>query len=162
MLFIEIMRNRIFFFLLLFWAAGSLQAQEEADYYSYPTEELKGDTLTFLKDKFEIHKADFIGKPAKNVFQEYQKYMPVKYVSEDESSIYIDPEGKSYLKGVSIYDFPQDELMKQKVYKLSIVFEDTHIEFYDFRHSLPDDVYNTRLFPYLENFIVKDIRVIYY
>lgn len=130
-------------------------------YYSYPTEEIKGDTLKFLKEKFEIHKADFIGKPAKLVFEEYRKYMPIKFVVEEETSAYIDPEGKAYLDGVSLYNIPQGTLMERGFYKLRIKFEDTNLEFYDYVHSIPEDTYNVEVFSYLENYIVKDLYVIY-
>ena len=160
MLFIGIMQNKIFFFLLLFWAAGSLQGQEEADYYSYPTKELKGDTLDFLIDKFVTHKADFIGKRAKEVFKEYQKYLPVKYVTDEGSSIYIDPEGRSYLSGVTLYYNSYDELWTRPgLIKVRVYFEDTNVYYTDFTRSLPDDAYAAKLLPYLQGFIVKDIKV---
>lgn len=148
------------FLILLFLMLTSVEISIAQDYCSNPTEEIKGDTLTFLKDRFEVHKADFIGKPAKIVFQEFQKYLPIKFVSENATSIFIDPEGKSYLDGVSIY-FHDLEFVKQQriVTRLSVDFEDTHIEFYDYRHSLPDGIQDAQILPYLGNYIVKDLRV---
>lgn len=130
-------------------------------YYSYPTEELKGDTLDFLIDKFVTHKADFIGKRAKEVFKEYQKYLPVKYVTDEGSSIYyIDPEGRSYLSGVTLYYNSYDELWTRPgLIKVRVYFEDTNVYYTDFTRSLPDDAYAAKLLPYLQGFIVKDIKV---
>ena len=53
------------------------------------------------------------------------------------------------------------EFVKQQriVTRLSVDFEDTHIEFYDYVHSLPDDIQEAQILPYLENYIVKDLHV---
>lgn len=129
-------------------------------YYSCPTEELKGDTLEFLIDKFVTHKADFIGKRAREVFREYQKYLPVKYVTDEETSAYADPEGRSYLSGVTLYYNSYDELWTRPgLIKVRVYFEDTNVDYEEYARNLPDDAYAAALLPHLQGFIVKDIKV---
>lgn len=138
----------------------NVKAQEEADYYSYPTEEIKGDTLDFLIDKFVTHKADFIGKRARDVFKEYQKYLPVKYVTVQETSIYIDPQARTYVKGATLYYNSYDELWTRPgLIKVRVYFEDTNVDYTEFHRNLPDDAYAAALLPHLQGFIVKDIKV---
>ena len=151
--------KHLFLLLAILFGLENLKAQE-GYYYSYPTKELKGDTLDFLIDKFVTHKADFIGKRAKEVFKEYQKYLPVKYVTVQETSIYIDPQARTYVKGATLYYNSYDELWTRPgLIKVRVYFEDTNVDYTEFHRNLPEEAYAAALLPYLQGFIVKDIKV---
>lgn len=147
--------------LVILFGLENVKAQVGYYYYSCPTEELKGDTLEFLIDKFVTHKADFIGKRARDVFREYQKYLPVKYVTVQETSIYIDPQARTYVKGVTLYYNSYDELWTTRpgLIKVRVYFEDTNVDYTEFHRNLPEEAYAAALLPYLQGFIVKDIKV---
>lgn len=149
----------LFLFLCLVSLAVATANAQDNDMRS--KEILQQDTLSFLKERFENRKSDFVGKPAKVVFEEYQRYLPVNYAAQNATSAYIDPEGHFYLEGVSIYWDVLDVLKrKHKLVKLCVTFEDTHQNFTEHVRRLPDDARNAQLLTYLENFIVKDLQVI--
>ena len=151
--------KHLFLLLVILFGLENVKAQV-GYYYSYPTEELKGDTLEFLIDKFVTHKADFIGKCAKEVFKEYQKYLPVKYVTDEETSAYADPEGRSYLSGVTLYYNSYDELWTRPgLIKVRVYFEDTNVDYEEYARNLSEEAYAAALLPHLQGFIVKDIKV---
>ena len=73
-------------------------AQENATAYVYhPLSEFGTDTLRFLKTNFERKSGYFKGKPLGEVLKYYKKDLPINIFYSNDTSPYIDPEGKSYI-----------------------------------------------------------------
>ena len=120
------------------------------------------DSLSYLKSYF-LKGDKFISKPVKNVFRSYENLMPIKYLTTLETSPWIDPKGRSYLQGVSLYYYDLAELQLanregRPVIYVDIYFEDTGITDYDFWQSIPEGDEDA-IFENLANYIVKEIKI---
>ena len=115
------------------------------------------DSLRFLKKEF-VESDRFIGEPAKELYQACKAILPIGEVIELASSPYIDPEGKSYLKGVTIYydkHWAEKFYANQPLIVIDINFEDTHMRIIDFRQNVPIG----KILDYTGNYIVKKIDI---
>ena len=78
-------------------------AQENATAYVYhPLSEFGTDTLRFLKTNFERKSDYFKGKPLGEVLKYYRRDLPVNVFFTNGTSPYIDPDGKSYIKSLTV------------------------------------------------------------
>ena len=144
-------------------------AQENATAYVYhPLSEFGTDTLRFLKTNFERKSDYFKGKPLGEVLKYYKKDLPINIFYSNDTSPYIDPEGKSYIKSFTIvhYEYPYYyAALKNK--NIPVISFDVYISqqprIYDgkFWRDMPDCKTDEEEAEYASSFIVDHIRVFY-
>ena len=123
------------------------------------------DSLRCIQTIFLKQKDSLIGKPAKNTFEVFKSILPVKYAVSHETSPWVDPQGKDYIDGISLYYMTIGESghLRDKGAKLiyfSVYFEDTHVDYQDFIRLVAEDRKNyNKYLTYFEHFIVKRIVI---
>ncbi len=128
--------KRIIFILSLFTAL-QLHAQEQNNY-------MTNDEIQSFMDSMIVHKDQFIGKAMGDIYLLFEQVrIPVRHFSFGETSPWIDPEGKSYLKSIILYTETLEDMDEGKEYfDIKIYLEIPKIETGLFFRSLPSDNYN--------------------
>ena len=115
------------------------------------------DTLQYLKKEF-VESNRFIGKPAKELFQAFKSILPTGVSNDIASSPYVDPEGKSYLEGVTFYydkNWSKKFHTRQPFIVIDIYFEKTNMRIIDFYQNVPPD----KAMDYTGHYTVKKIHI---
>ena len=101
--------KKIFIILSLFTAL-QLQAQEQNNY-------MNNDEIQSFLDSMIVHKNQFIGKTMGDIYLLFEQVrLPIRYFSIDETSAWIDPDGKTYLTDVILYTEDLEDMNDGKEY----------------------------------------------
>ncbi len=148
----------LFFFLLTF----SIQAT--AQEYR-PLSSFQGDTLSFFRYNFIENKDRYVGSSFEKLITDIG--LPLIGSGLDETSPFIDPEGKTYLTGVTLFFPPVQWNEDEKpIYMMPITLDlPDRIDYEPLRRELEryhwDDSDERPFFlTYLKNYIITRIRVV--
>ncbi len=123
--------------LLSLLAALQLHAQEQNNYMT------NNEIQSFL-DSMIVHKNQFIGKTMGDIYLLFEQVrLPMRHFSVEDTSPWIDPEGKSYLTSVILFTETLEDMDDGMEY-FDIRFELNipKIETGVFFRSLPSDTYS--------------------
>ena len=128
--------KKIFIILSLFTAL-QLQAQEQNNYMT------NNEIQSFL-DSMIVHKNQFIGKTMGDIYLLFEQVrLPIRYFSIDETSAWIDPDGKTYLTDVILYTEDLEDMNDGKEYfEIRFELDIPKIDSGLFYRSIPAETYN--------------------
>ena len=109
--------------------------------------------MQYLKKEF-VESDRFVGKPAKELFQELKAISPLD-AGAFGTSPYIDPEGESYLRGVKIFCHDKWANVYTPCIVVDVIFEDTGMKIMDFYQNIPQD----KVMDYTGDYIIKSISM---
>ncbi len=126
--------KKLFILLLLIIA---INTQGQNNYMS------NNEIQSFL-DSMIVHKNQFIGKTMGEIYQLFEQVrLPIRYFSIDETSPWIDPEGKSYLTDAILYTEDLEDMNDGKEYfEIRFELDIPKIDSGVFYRSLPAETYN--------------------
>lgn len=163
-----VMKKNIFTLLFTICCLMSY-AQENATAYVYhPLSEFGTDTLRFLKTNFERKSDYFKGKPFGEVLKYYRRDLPVNIFFTNGTSPYIDPDGKSYIKSLTVAHYDPiyyHYALKSKgtpVIEFEVyISQQPRIDDYLFWRDMPDCETDDEEAEYARELIVDHIKVFY-
>ncbi len=100
------------------------------------------DTIAVMQH-LEKRKSEFIGKPLAIFLKEYERYLPIRFMASGETSPWIHPEGKCFVKEITIcsrdYDFIMKTIKdKEGSFVLNIEFMNPRVEYSTFWDQFPE------------------------
>ncbi len=125
------------FLLFILFVVVEMQAQEQNNYMT------NNEIQSFL-DSMIVHKNQIIGKSMGDVYSMFEQVrIPMRHFSVEDTSPWIDPEGKSYLTSVILFTETLED-MDDGIEYFDIRFELNipKIETGVFFRSLPSDTYS--------------------
>ena len=113
----------------------------------------------FLED-LEKHKGDYIGKPAKVLYDKLRaSVFRMKDVGLMETSMPSHPQNKSFLTGLYLYDVRSDASLKERKSFIIDVSLNCHVDSDEFWGKLPEgNAWMEHAILQTMNYIVTDIR----
>lgn len=163
-----IMKKNIFTLLLSICFIVSYAQENTTEYVYHPLSEFGTDTLRFLKTNFERKSSYFKGKPFEEVLKYYKKDLSINIFYSNDTSPYIDPEGKSYIKSFTIahYEYPYyyAALKNKNIPVISFdvyISPEPRIDDGKFWRDMPDFKTDEEEAEYASSLIVDHIRVFY-
>lgn len=142
--------------ILSFTIALGAHAQTQSKYMSNNEIQAYLDTLV-------AHKEELKGKTMGYFYQKFEQVgLPMRYFGIDETSPWIDPEGKSYLTDAVLYTEELEDMNDGKEYfDIRFELDIPKIDSGAFYRSLPDDTYERWWNAFKQqtmNMPIKDIR----
>ena len=128
---------KMIFLLFILFVVVEMQAQEQNNYMT------NNEIQSFL-DSMIVHKNQFIGKTRGEIYQLFEQVrLPMRHFSVENTSPWIDSEGKSYLTSVILFTETLED-MDDGIEYFDIRFELNipKIETGVFFRSLPSDTYS--------------------
>ena len=123
------------FILLLLIIAINTQGQN-----NYMT----NDEIQEFLDSMIVHKNQFIGKTMGDIYLLFEQVrLPIRYFSIDETSAWIDPDGKTYLTDVILYTEDLEDMNDGKEsFEIRFELDIPKIDSGLFYRSIPAETYN--------------------
>jgi len=115
--------------------------------------------VSLFLENLEKHKADYIGKPAKVLYDKLRaSVFRMKDVGLMETSMPSHPQNKSFLTGLYLYDVRSDASLKERKSFIIDVSLNCHIDSDEFWGKLPDgNAWMEYAILQTKNYIVTDI-----
>jgi hypothetical protein len=122
------------------------------------------DSVATIKMLLQQNESKFIGLEAKELFVQINTLFPIMGVVPIDTNAWNDPEGESYVEGVSISPYKEDDarhrIQKNIPYlSLDVYFEGPYETWDEYVERVPDNAFGKRELTYSNEKIVRKVDV---